>query len=345
MPGEWEAQSFIQFTLPHIETDWNPLLDQVLEAYKGLIKEIIDIVPVLLVHPDPESVRERFSTLPTEKLHWFQCLSNDTWTRDHGAISVYKDNEPQLLNFQFNGWGLKYPANYDNQISSNLMRAGVFQDTRMKTLGLVLEGGSIESDGKGTLLVTEKCLLNNNRNPHLSKHEISEKLKTHLGIQRVLWIQNGFLQGDDTDGHIDTLVRFGSPDTILYCKCSDEADSNYQSLYQMESELNAFKKIDGSPYNLIPLPLPSPLYGVNGNRLPATYANFLIINNGKRKKVIMPLYQQKEDQQAYESLRKAFKGWEIKGVNSDVFIQQNGSIHCLSMQYPRGINLNYNALN
>lgn len=332
-PAEWHSQSGIQLTWPHIGTDWADILNEVIDCYLSISREIIKREKLIIVSSDNSEVEQYFSDEEKKNIIFTEIESNDTWARDHSAISVFIDNKPILLDFGFNGWGLKYASNYDNQITNRLYKMSVFNpDVEYKNhLNFILEGGSIETDGKGTLLTTSQCLLAPNRNQPLSKEQIEEQLKNTLGINRVLWLNYGFLAGDDTDSHIDTIARFCDEDTIAYIKCDDVSDSHYFELMQMENELQSFVKSDGKPYNLLPLPMVDALYG-NSGRLPATYANFLIIN----KAVLLPTYGTTKDEIAKKQLQMQFPDREIVGIDCRPLIKQHGSLHCVTMQFPKG---------
>ncbi|HNM24142.1 MAG TPA: agmatine deiminase family protein, partial [Saprospiraceae bacterium] len=271
LPAEWEAQSAVQLTFPHENSDWADSLSDVLPCFYQIAETVSRYQDVLIVCPDPEAIA---SHLPKQHRHRFQLLnipSNDTWARDHGGITILENNQPVVLDFMFNGWGLKFPADKDNLITGAMQQAGVF-NAPVRHGGLVLEGGGIESDGAGTLLTTAECLLSPNRNPHLSKAEIENRLKELFGIQRVLWLHHGYLAGDDTDSHIDTLARFCDAQTIAYVKCTDPSDEHFEALQAMEAELKTFRTLDGLPYRLAPLPWPDACFDETGERLPATYA-------------------------------------------------------------------------
>lgn len=332
-PAEWHSQSGVQLTWPHIGTDWADILDEVIDCYLSISREIIKREKLLIVAPANSDVETYFSDEEKKNIIFTEIECNDTWARDHGAISVFIDNKPTLLDFGFNGWGLKFAANYDNQITKRLYNMSVFNpDVEYNNhINFILEGGSIETDGKGTLLTTTKCLLAPNRNQPLGKVQIEEQLKSALGINRVLWLNYGFLTGDDTDSHIDTLARFCDEDTIAYIKCDDLNDLHYSELKQMERELMTFVNNDGKPYNLLPLPMVDALYG-NSGLLPATYANFLIINDA----VLMPTYGTTKDEIAKSQLQKQFPNREIVGIDSRPLIKQHGSLHCVTMQFPEG---------
>lgn len=329
LPAEWEPQSAVQFTFPHADTDWADILEEVRPCFVEIIEIISRYEKVLVVCRDQNEVQPLLKNAVQENLILVDCPSNDTWARDHGGITILEDEKPVILDFVFTGWGLKFPAYLDNLITGRLHQQGIFK-AAIRPGGLALEGGGIESDGQGTLLTTTECLLSPNRNPHLDQSATEEKLKELFGLKRVLWLHNGYLAGDDTDSHIDTLARFCSVDTIAYVQCTDPEDEHYAALQAMEKELQAFKTLAGKPYELIPLPMASACYAEDGHRLPATYANFLIINGA----VLVPTYEVPEDELALVQIRKAFPQQEVIGVNCRSLIEQHGSLHCISMQYP-----------
>lgn len=331
LPAEWEPQSYVQLTFPHAGTDWAYMLDEVTDCFVNIAAEIVNRQNLLVVCSNEKEVREPLKQLPQHKIKYIQIPSNDSWARDHGGITILKNGKPVVLDFTFNGWGMKFAANLDNQITRSLFDKKFFpEEVKYKDRKkFILEGGSIESDGKGTILTTTECLLSENRN-NLSKEDIEKKLKKYLGAERILWLENGFLKGDDTDSHVDTLARFCSDDTIAYVKCTDENDEHYEALQLMERELKEFRILgSANRYNLIELPMADAVYDENGERLPATYANFLIINDA----VLMPIYNSPKDKIALSQLRKAFPDREVIGINCSALIKQHGSLHCVTMQY------------
>ena len=322
MPAEWEPQSCVQLTWPHAGTDWAPMLDEITAVYDEMKREIERREPVLIVGND----------IP----------HNDTWARDHGFITVVEESAdssrhphavpssdaptPILLDFCFNGWGEKFPAELDNQINRRLYDSQRVTGTYEPHLDFVLEGGSIESDGRGTIFTTECCLMAPHRNQPLSRQQIEERLKTYLGAQRLVWLQHGSLIGDDTDGHIDTLVRICPDDTLLYIG----GDDDHPDLLLMEQELQALLTPEGKPYRLLKLPLPRPITDEDGQRLPATYANYLVINGA----VLVPTYAQPDlDAVAIDTIRQAYADREMVGIDCRAVIRQHGSLHCCTMQY------------
>ena len=336
LPAEWSPQSGVQITWPHENTDWKDILDEVIPCFVAIAKEIAKRERLLIVCHDIDTVSHQLGKDINHKNIFFRSMqTNDTWARDHGAISIFINGEPCIYDFCFNGWGMKFPANHDNQITNELYHRDVFQPdvAYQNMLHCVLEGGSIESDGKGTILTTTECLLSLNRNEHKSQEEIEDYLKLIFGAERILWLNNGYLAGDDTDSHIDTLARFCSEDTIAYVQCTDEEDEHFEELKLMEEELQAFRTIKGKPYNLIPLPMVDCQLEEDGHRLPATYANFLIIDEA----VLVPFYLSPKDEIAKQQLQKAFPNREIIGINCLPLIKQHGSLHCVTMQFPEGI--------
>lgn len=334
LPAEWHLQSGIQLTWPHAGTDWAYMLEEVQECFVNIAREIAERELLLIVTPEPEAVEEQIAaTVNMTNVRFLKCETNDTWARDHGAITMIDNGTPSLLDFTFNGWGLKFASDLDNRITRQAVEAGVLKGNYVNRLGFVLEGGSIESDGMGTLLTTSECLLSPNRNGQLNRVEIEEYLKSTFHLQQVLWLDHGYLAGDDTDSHIDTLARFCSPNSIAYVKCEDPNDEHYEALHAMEEQLKTFRTLAGEPYRLLALPMADKVEDDN-ERLPATYANFLIMNEA----ILYPTYSQPEnDRKAGEVLQQAFPNHQIVGIDCRALIRQHGSLHCVTMQYPLGV--------
>ncbi len=386
-PAEWEPQRFIQLTWPHAGTDWAPMIDEVNQCFVKLALSILRFEPLLIVCANADEVKQllregaeslspderksliavqdnkmslmtRFDEVEgmlSERIRFVELPSNDTWARDHGGITVFENNQRIIYDYAFNGWGQKFEASLDNELTRKLIEMGALENPGKSNktddntpnaiqvlsndnttiayrdcLDFVLEGGSLESDGNGTLLTTSECLLSEFRNPAYTKEMIEQRLKDELGLSRILWLNHGYLEGDDTDSHIDTLARFCDRDTIAYVRCDDPVDAHFEALQLMEKELKTFKTFSGQPYRLIPLPMADALYDEEGNRLPATYANFLIVNGA----VLMPTYGNSlKDELAKNQLKQAFPDREIVGVDCRVLIEQHGSLHCVTMQY------------
>lgn len=337
LPAEWHEQSAVQLTWPHSDTDWRPLLEAVTRCYFDIAKALIARVHIIIVSPEPAQVRklleEALTVRELTRISFCKAPTNDTWARDHGFITLLAPDGPHLLDFCFNGWGEKFPADLDNQISRRMMEQGILEGHYEDHLDFVLEGGSIESDGKGTILTTSQCLLAPHRNQPLTKEEIEARLLQTLHAKRILWLDHGYLAGDDTDCHIDTLARFCPDDTIAYVQCPDNSDEHFEELHLMEEQLKEFRTMEGMPYRLIPLPMARAVFDEDGNRLPATYANFLITNGA----VLMPTYGDASiDLKAKERLQEAFPHHDIIGIDCQTLIIQHGSLHCCTMQYPLG---------
>ena len=334
-PAEWEAQDGVLLAWPHESTDWHPVLAAVEPVFVEIVRQISRFELVLIVAPDKDEVaaKLRQGGAVMERVRIHEIASNDTWARDFGPLTVLEDGRPLLLDFGFNGWGLKFASNLDNQINRNLHAAGAFAGLPLKTPGLILEGGSIECDGAGTILTTTECLESPNRNPHLSRQKIEGALTDLLGADRILWLEHGFLAGDDTDSHVDTLARLCPNDTIAYVACDDPADEHYPALQAMSEELRTFRTRSGDPYRLLPLPWPKASFDEDGGRLPATYANFLAINGA----VLVPTYRDANDAVALAAIGEAFPGRQIIGIDCLPLIQQHGSLHCVTMQLPKGV--------
>lgn len=325
-------------TWPHRHGDWAARLESVEPVFDAIAREVAKREKVLIVCYDPKHQAHIEQRLTAAGVNLSQVVfrvvpSNDTWARDHGPITVRCQEEILLLDFGFNGWGGKYGYAADNEIPRRLFTLETFGDVPMQTVKMVLEGGSIEVDGSGTLLTTERCLLAPTRNPGLPREKIEEELKDLLGLKRILWLKHGHLEGDDTDAHIDTLARYCDVNTIAYVACDDPADEHYADLTQMAQELASFKTASGEPYRLVPLPWPRARYDEDDRRLPGTYANFLIINDA----VLVPTYQDPNDAVALATLRDCFPDREIVAIDCLPLIYQYGSLHCVTMQLPEGV--------
>ena len=338
LPAEWYTQSCVQLTWPHEDTDWRDYLDDITETFVQIAKAVAHYEPLVIAAKYPERVREVLAESLNDdemaRVSIYECDNNDTWARDHAFITLVSTIDAsascRLLDFRFNGWGEKFAADKDNRINRTLYDKGVFSGERVDYDDFVLEGGSIESDGRGTVLTTSVCLMAPHRNQPMTQAEVETVLKERLCARKIVWLDYGQLIGDDTDGHIDTIVRVCPDNTLLYVGCDDENDPQYADLKALENQLQQATDADGRPYRLLKLPMPDALYD-DGDRLPATYANFLIINGA----VIVPTYNQEEnDARALELVAEAFPGYDIIGIDSQTIVRQHGSIHCLTMQYP-----------
>ena len=341
LPAEWERQSGIQLTWPHADTDWYRL-EEVIACYTAVAEAILRYEPLMIVTRDIEECKAdiRRASAAAGKgpdlsaIRFYEAPINDTWARDHGGISVHGDaGEKYVYDFVFNGWGLKFGADKDNRITQEIFYQHAFNDEVMGVdmRPFVLEGGSIDTDGAGTLLTTKECLCSVNRNEYLSQEEIEGELKQAFGLRRVLWLERGGIVGDDTDSHVDILARFCSPDTIAYTRCDDPQDDNYAELSAMEEQLRIFRTLDGRPYRLVPLPLPDPLW-LEDYRLPASYANFLILNGA----VLVPAAASPKDEIARVRLQEVFLDRKVELIDCRALLSGHGSLHCITMNYPEG---------
>lgn len=310
--AEWSEQECLMLALPHKDTDWKPYLSEIIEAYRNFVRCASRFEKLLLIAPNDED----FAPFKEFKnVEFFKCETNDTWIRDFGAIDVLENGKLKSLNFTFNAWGDKFQSALDNALNDKIFKEK-FQ-TKLEKCDFILEGGSIEFNGVGVMLTSSYCLLNSNRNKDLNKEKIEEKLKDCFGLKKIIWLENGFIKGDDTDRHIDTLARFIDENTIAYCICEDEKDEHYLPLKAMEEELMK------TGFKLVPLPIPKPLF-YEGRRLGATYANFVFVNNA----LIVPFYGDENDEIVRERLQNHIKNREVVGVDARVFLRQNGSLHC-----------------
>ncbi len=333
LPAEFEPHSFVQIVFPHAQSDWAPYLDEACETFAEIVRHIARFEPCLVVCDDVARVRGFFDD--THNLHFVACVTDDTWARDSSGIGVETKHGACVNDFVFTAWGGKFRAEHDNAMTRRIAHC---YGAPVVSHDFVLEGGAIESDGRGTILTTAQCMLAPTRHPHLEKNALEKVLHDTLGARRVLWLHHGYLEGDDTDSHIDTLARFCDAHIIAYVRCDDPADVHYEALKRMEAELKAFCTETGDPYRLAALPMPEALY-YDSERLPATYANFLILNGA----VLVPTYRDPHDDEALGVVRSCFPDREVIGIDCTVLIRQHGSLHCVTMQFPQCIALRCEA--
>ena len=338
LPGEWEKQSGVLITWPHNQSDWANSLSEIEVLYINLSRAICQYEKLIIITHNHQ-LQDHIQSLLTlhevnlDNVIFHLANTNDTWSRDYGPICLTQDTKVKLLDFQFNGWGEKYSSELDNKITSDLLRKQTIHANKSERINFVLEGGSIDSDGNGTVLTTSSCLLSKSRNPTYSQEDIDKFLQTTLNIKQVLWLNEGYLAGDDTDSHIDVLARFVNKNTIVYIKCENENDEHYSSSLAMENQLKTFRNCEGKPYKLIPLPFTEAKYDKENRRLAASYANFLIINGA----VLVPTYKDSNDEIALKIIQNLFVDRTIIDVPFEAAIEQNGSLHCLTMQLPDGV--------
>lgn len=329
MPAEWERHGAVLMAWPHSATDWDYMLHEVQECYRQILQALSQIGErVILLAPANE--------LPDLTLPGLTIVSlntNDTWTRDYGPLTLQDTTGHfHLLDFHFNGWGQKFASNFDNQANRQLAQMGVYNHTPACHKDFVLEGGSIESDGQGTLLTTACCLMAPNRNEPMTRNEVELEVLTRLHGRKLLWLEHGSLAGDDTDGHIDTLCRLAPGNTIIYTGCQNPDDEHYADLTAMRNQLATLTNADGEAFNLIELPLPDAILDPeDGSRLPATYANYLLTERA----LLLPTYNQPmNDHLAQMTLQATFPNREIIPINCLPLVRQHGSLHCATMQLP-----------
>ncbi len=334
-PPEWYPQDAIMVSWPNNQTDWCFNLDEAIKAYVDIIIRISEYEMVLVLCHNKEEVKKYLAKANLANIFFIEENYNDTWARDFGPITVFDNERPKLLDFQFNGWGNKYDATLDNAITKRLYDSSVFsKDTGYSNmLDFVLEGGSIDTDGNGTLLTTSQCLLSDQRNPKYTKRQIENKLKENLGVKNILWLNHGDIEGDDTDGHIDTLAKFCDEKTVVYASCENKGAPHFIELKKMEEELLQLTNTNNEKYGLVKLPLPEPIFNEKGNMLPATYVNFLITNEA----VLVPSYRDKKDEEVKTILESIFNEKRIIMIDCVPLIQQYGSLHCITMQVPKTI--------
>ena len=333
--AEWERQGAVLMAWPHGGTDWAEILDRVQACYCSIARAILADEPLIVVTPEPDIVRRLLADVPDQRLVIIDLPTNDTWTRDYGPLAVDADDaRTHLLDFTFNAWGMKFAANLDNLVTERLH--GLLLCNGRPTFPLdnhrdmVLEGGSVETDGRGTIMTTSQCLLSPNRNAAWDKPRIEQELKQRLGAQQVLWVDHGYVPGDDTDGHIDTLARF-VPGNVIVTTWSVPGSEESDEIGLMVKQISTFRDVDGKPYRRVQLPPPPVLHDSYGHRLPATYANFLITNHS----VLVPTYGCPErDAQAVRILQELMPHHRAIGIDCRPLIEQHGSLHCATMQLP-----------
>ena len=336
LPAEWEPQSAVLIAWPHADTDWADRLAEVETTYVALAAAVTRFEPLIVVVADAElrahvEGKLREAGVDLGRVRLIELPYDDTWLRDSGPITLKDDRGAfQLTDFRFTGWGGKFGAEQDDALVAGLAQAGVFGRAAHRRIDWALEGGGIESDGAGTVLTTWRCLVQ--RHPEQSREEMSAILRDGLHAGRILWLDYGYLEGDDTDAHIDTLARFAPDGRIVFQACDDLDDAHHDELSRMAGELAALCMADGKPYELYPLPWAKPIVD-EGRRLAASYANYLIVNGG----VLVPAYGDPADDEAARIIGAAHPGREVVQVPCRPLIWQNGSLHCITMQLPAGI--------
>lgn len=334
--AEWEPCECVMLTLPHKDTDWDYILPEALDQYRRLVEAMTNAnIHVALLCNDSGEASRLMSKCNKDYIRYIETDYNDTWIRDYGMLSVIRNGRLRALDFGFNAWGLKFAADKDNLVNLSLENKGCFHPHVYRNeRDFILEGGSVESDGNGTIMTTSQCLLSQNRNGGKTKGEINEILHERLGADHVLWLDHGALIGDDTDSHIDTLARLAPNDTIVFTGTRNFDDPQFEELLAMRAQLTMLRTAEGNPYNLVELPLPAPVLDEDGNRLPATYSNYLVANEN----VFMPTYGQPDlDMLAMRTIKIAYPTHKVIGIDCVTLTKQHGSLHCATMQVPAGI--------
>jgi len=319
--AEFEKQSFTQIIFPHPNSDWVEYLSEAQETFTNIINAVRKYQKCLVISYNLNAVKSHFNDF--HNLEFIEYETDDTWARDCSALSIRDNEVTKLLDFTFNAWGGKFEASKDNLMSKNIASHYKYP---LQHIDFVLEGGAVESNGKDSILTTSACMLNKNRNPHLNAAEITQKLQKFFGAQNIFYLEHGYLAGDDTDSHIDTLARFISKDAIMYVKCDNKNDEHYSELKLMQEELEHLAQKHN--YKLIALPMSEALYFDN-ERLPATYANFLFVNGA----ILVPIYNVDSDKTALAIFAQTFPDRDIVAIDCSVLIRQHGSLHCVTMNF------------
>lgn len=328
MPAEWQPHAATWMAWPHDDAQWVGMLEPVRREFAAFVGAIAAREAVeLLVADDESDADARRRVGGNVRVH--RVPHQDLWLRDSGPTFVTRDDEVRLVDWEFNGWGEKYPADLDNQIPTHVAR--ILGGLPRFSPGIVMEGGSIEVDGRGTVLTTRQCLLSPHRNPGLDEAALEGHLAEALGVSQVIWLDEG-LEGDHTDGHIDTISRFTDGRTIVTATCDDPDDPNHAILAANLDRLRAARDAAGQPYRVVELPIPRRSAHFEGERLPLTYANFYIVNGA----VLLPVYGDERDQSAVEILRPLFPARTIVPLMARALITGGGAFHCVTQQQPAG---------
>jgi len=335
LPAEWEPQAGVLLAWPHAETDWAPRLEDVEKTCAALAAAISMFEQVVICVSDAD-VRERCNNLVAdagakrERVRLVEIEYDDTWLRDSGPITLTDHGAFRLNDFRFTGWGGKFSAKRDDCLVGGLVARDLFVAAEHHRIDWALEGGAIESDGAGTVLTTWRCL--HQRHPEQTREEMTALLRRELSADRILWLEHGYLQGDDTDAHIDTLARFAPDDAIVFQACDDPSDTHFDELARMANELAALRTAAGQPYRLHPLPWARPILD-DGRRLAGSYANYLVVDDA----VLVPSYEDAADAKAARIIGDAHPGRRVIQIPCRSLIWQNGSLHCMTMQLPQGL--------
>ncbi len=327
MPAEWAPHASTWTAWPHDDELWVGHLSGVRSEFAAFVNTIAAHEPVNLIVQDEESLKDAQSRLGSN-VTYHVIAHNDLWLRDSGPIFVMRDDFVALTDWEFNGWGAKFNATLDNEMPTHI---GSFLEAEPFDAAIVFEGGSIDVNGKGIALTTKQCLLSKERNPNLSEIEIQKQLYEFLGIDELIWLEDG-LEGDHTDGHIDTIARFVDEKTVVVAVTSDLTDPNHAVMKRNVEILTKFRSNDGTKLTIVPLELPKNRLELEGERLPPTYANFYICNGA----VLVPLYNDPNDDLALATLKPCFPNHKVIGLTARNLITGGGAFHCVTQQQPKG---------
>ncbi|HKV76164.1 MAG TPA: agmatine deiminase family protein [Gemmatimonadales bacterium] len=335
MPAEWSRHRATWLSWPHRESSWPGKFEPVPGVFVELVRHLVphEEVHLNVTGPDMEAdIRDRLrkAGVATTRVFFHRNPTNDAWCRDHGPCFIQRREggrvEEAIVDWGYNAWGGKYPPFDDDDVIPT--RIGAEYGVPVFHPGIIMEGGSIDVNGAGTLLTTEACLLNPNRNPGLSRGQIEHYLRDYLGVRKILWLGDG-IEGDDTDGHVDDLTRFVDPQTVVTVIEPDPRDPNHEPLRENLARLHSMTDQDDQPLRVVTLPMPRPLHQ-DGQRLPASYANFYIANGV----VLLPAYDPATDQVARSTLQELFPGRKVTLIDSLDLVWGLGSFHCVSQQWP-----------
>lgn len=334
-PAEFGPHLATWLSWPHKEASWPGKIDAIYPYYAKFVKELASS-ELVRINVNDDAMRSfavkilSHAGVDMDKVEFFLLRTNDAWCRDHGPaflINPHAEQQKVIVDWGYNAWGNKYPPFELDDVIPTLI--GTHFNIPVYHPGIIMEGGSVEFNGKGTLLTSTACLLNPNRNPHLNQQQIEEYLINYYGVEQILWVDEGIV-GDDTDGHIDDTVRFVNEDTVLTVIEEKKSDENYELLQHNLRQLQQMRLLNGKQLNIIELPMPEEVM-YEGQRLPASYANFYIANDV----VIVPTYRCDKDAKAIDIIQQCFPGRRVVGIDSTEIIWGLGSFHCLSQQEPK----------
>jgi len=336
LPPEWAHQEAMVLVWPRAGGDWGNGLEAAREVIANIAAALCAHQRVVLVAADDEctysiAAHPTLAEIGHSRLHVCRAANDDIWARDTGPLTVVVSGQRIFTDFRFDGWGGQFGASHDDQLTATLFAAEALGAGTLERYEYTLEGGSIEVNGTGALLTTERCLIAGRRNAGIDRARAETVLRDAFGVNTIHWLGHGTLIGDDTDGHIDTIARFVAADTIVYQGCADTHDAHHAPLAAMARELAALRQPNGEPYRLVELPLPAPVHDPDdGHRLPAGYANFLVANGC----VLAPAFDDPADADAHAILAELFPGRAIIAIDSRALIRQHGGLHCAAMQIP-----------